>query len=145
MITISDEIVNHSGLDGQRFKIKLAVMMYETQLMTLPQAATFVGISNYDMQHHIGIRGIKIRWEEDFSRKKGKRKGGGLVVKYMSDDFNEPLELIESKKYQTFIEQIEELENIIAYDKAKAQLSDTILLKILLKNWKNRNRNAFLN
>ena len=92
MITISDEIVNQSGLDEQRFKIKLAVMMYETQLMTLPQAATFVGISNYDMQHHIGIRGIKIRWEEDFPRKKGKRKGGGLVVNYMSDDFNEPLE-----------------------------------------------------
>ena len=94
MITISDEIVNQSGLDEQRFKIKLAVMMYETQLMSLPQAATFVGISNYDMQHHIGIRGIKIRWEEDFPPKKGKRKAGQLkgFVTYMADDFNVPLE-----------------------------------------------------
>ena len=112
MITISDEIVNQSGLDEQRFKIKLAVMMYETQLMTLPQAATFVGISNYDMQHHIGIRGIKIRWEEDFPRKKGVRKVGQLkgFVTYMAEDFNAPLEFIESKKYQALIEQIEELE-----------------------------------
>lgn len=94
MITISDEIVNQSGLDEQRFKIKLAVMMYETQLMTLPQAATFVGISNYNMHHHIGIRGIKIRWHEDFPRKKGVRKAGQLkgFVTYMAEDFNAPLE-----------------------------------------------------
>jgi hypothetical protein len=50
--------------------------MYESHLMTLPQAATFVGISDYDMQHRIGIRGIKIRWEEDFPVKKASDKLG---------------------------------------------------------------------
>jgi predicted HTH domain antitoxin len=94
MITISDEIVNQSGLDEQRFKIKLAVMMYETHLMNLPQAAAFVGITHYDMQHHIGLQGIKIRWEEDFVPKKSKRQAGQLkgFVTNMADDFNAPLE-----------------------------------------------------
>lgn len=64
MLIISDEIVQKSGLNEQQFKIKLAVMMYEAHLMTLPQAAVFVSISKYEMQHEIGIRGIKIRWEE---------------------------------------------------------------------------------
>jgi predicted HTH domain antitoxin len=32
MVTISDEIVKQSGLDEERFKIKIAVMMYQAHL-----------------------------------------------------------------------------------------------------------------
>lgn len=93
-LSISDEDLQRSGLDEKRFKIKLAVMMYEGHLMTLPQAAVFVGISKYEMQHEIGIRGIKIRWEEDYPRSGVNRQAGGLkgFVKYMADDFDAPLE-----------------------------------------------------
>ena len=92
MITISDEIVSQSGLDEQKFKIKLVVLMYEANLMTLTQAAMFAHISKYEMQHQLGVRGVKIRWDEDYKHQKGTREGGGLIVHYMSDDFNAPLD-----------------------------------------------------
>lgn len=93
-LSISDEDLQRTGLNEKRFKIKLAVMMYEAHLMTLPQAAVFVDISKYEMQHEIGMRGIKIRWEEDYPRTNGKRQAGGLkgFVTYMADDFDAPLE-----------------------------------------------------
>ena len=92
MITISDEIVNQSGLDERRFKIKLAIMMYETHLTSLDQAAAFAQISKYEMQHQLAVKGIKIRWEEDYKPKNGQRKGGGMTIHYMAEDFDAPLE-----------------------------------------------------
>ena len=51
-------------------------MMYEAKLMTLQQAALFVGISKYEMQHELGVFNINICWEEEFAHKKGIRKTG---------------------------------------------------------------------
>ena len=67
-------------------------MMYEANLMTLSQAAKFAHIAKYDMQHQLGVRGVNIRWDEDYKPQKGTREGGGLTVHYMAEDFNAPLE-----------------------------------------------------
>ena len=94
MVTFSDEFIKERGMTEQQFKIELAVMMYEKQLMSLSQAAALVGVSDLEMQHEISFKNIPIRWEEEFTRKKGARKSGQLkgFVTYMSDDFDAPLE-----------------------------------------------------
>lgn len=94
MVTISDEFIKEKGMSETQFKIELAVMMYEKKMMNLSQAAELAGVSDLEIQQEIGVKNIPIRWEEEFSRKKGMRKAGGLkgFVKYMADDFDAPLE-----------------------------------------------------
>jgi predicted HTH domain antitoxin len=94
MVIISDEFIKEKGLSEKQFKIELAVMMYEKQMMNLTQAAELAGISDLEMQHELGNKNIPIRWEEEFSRKKGIRKAGQLkgFVTYMAEDFDAPLE-----------------------------------------------------
>ena len=92
MVTFSDEFIKERGMTEQQFKIELAVMMYEKQLMSLSQAAALVSISELEMQGILGTHNIKIRYEEIYPKEKRYRKAGGMTVYYMAEDFNAPLE-----------------------------------------------------
>ena len=85
MITISDEIVNQSGLDEQRFN------------------------------------NLKIN------------KMGVIQKQFIKDDDGNQVGIILSiAEYQALIDQLEELEDIIAFDKAKTEPSDPMPFKDFL-------------
>ena len=61
-------------------------------------------------------------------------KMSALQKQYIQDDKGNNVGVILSlEEYQAIIERVEELEDIIAYDKAKKEPSDTIPFDIFLK------------
>lgn len=63
---------------------------------------------------------------------------GVLQKQFIKDDDGNQVGIILSiAEYQALIEQLEELEDIIAYDKAKVQPSDTIPFEDYIKELKN--------
>ena len=68
---------------------------------------------------------------------------GVLQKQYIRDDNGEHIGVILSiAEYQALIEQLEELEDIIAYDKAKAEASDPMSFNHFLKQLEKPIENA---
>jgi hypothetical protein len=63
---------------------------------------------------------------------------GVLQKQYIKDEKGNPVGIFLSiEEYQALIEQIEELEDIIAYDKAKAEPSDPMSYEDFVKELEN--------
>jgi predicted HTH domain antitoxin len=69
VIEISDSILKKAKLQPEALKLRLALMLFKEELITLGQAAEIAGLHQMQFQKELAKRKIPIHYgEEDFER-----------------------------------------------------------------------------
>jgi predicted HTH domain antitoxin len=69
IIKISDSILAKAGLTPDEVRLKLAILLFQEERMTLVQASKLAGLHQIQFQKELGKRKIPIHYgEEEFKR-----------------------------------------------------------------------------
>lgn len=69
IIEISDQIINQSGLSSKEILLKVALVLFEEEKLTLGQASRLAGLHQYEFQKELTARNISVHYgEADYER-----------------------------------------------------------------------------
>ncbi|MBX2889625.1 MAG: UPF0175 family protein [Saprospiraceae bacterium] len=63
VLEIPDRVLSHSKYTVEDFKLDVAVMLYQKQVMSLARAAEWVGLSRLEFQKELKDRDIHLHYE----------------------------------------------------------------------------------
>ncbi|MEM6807377.1 MAG: UPF0175 family protein [Bacteroidota bacterium] len=61
-IEIPDSVIRNAGLTEPKFKLELALILFQKELFTLAQAARFAGLHRMEFQQELGQRKIPVHY-----------------------------------------------------------------------------------
>lgn len=68
-VEIPDIVVRQSGLSAREILLKIAVLFFKEERLTLGQASRLAGLHQFEFQKEIAKRGISVHYGvEDFER-----------------------------------------------------------------------------
>ena len=68
-IEIPDQIINQTGLSAKEIMLKVAVILFKEERLTLGQASKLADLHQFDFQKELAARKISIHYgEEDYER-----------------------------------------------------------------------------
>ena len=68
-IEIPDQIINQSGLSAKEIVLKVALVLFQEEKITLGQASRLAGLHQYEFQKELAARNIPVHYgEEDYRR-----------------------------------------------------------------------------
>lgn len=69
IVEIPDTIIKQSGLSAKEILLKVAVVLFQEEKLTLGQASKLAGIHQFEFQQELAKRKIPVHYgEEDFER-----------------------------------------------------------------------------
>jgi predicted HTH domain antitoxin len=69
IVEIPDKIITQTGLSSKEFLLKVAIMFFEEEKLTLGQASKLAGLHQFEFQKELAARKIPVHYdEEDFER-----------------------------------------------------------------------------
>lgn len=63
-LTIPDEVLHSTGMSEVEMRREIAVMLYQTEKLTLAQAARFADMPRFRFQHLLASRDVAIHYDE---------------------------------------------------------------------------------
>ena len=64
IIEIPDQIINQSGLSAEEIMLKVALVLFQEEKLTLGQASRFAGLHQYEFQKELAARNLPIHYGE---------------------------------------------------------------------------------
>ena len=64
VLEIPDQILSKSKYSATEFRLDIAIMLYQKQVMSLARAAEWVGLSRIEFQKELQNRAIHLNYEE---------------------------------------------------------------------------------
>ena len=69
IVEIPDQIIEQSGLSAKGILLKVAVVLFQEEKLTLGQASKLTGLHQFEFQKELAGRKIPVHYgEEDFER-----------------------------------------------------------------------------
>jgi predicted HTH domain antitoxin len=69
IVEITDQVVNQTGLSSKEILLKVALMLFQEETLTLGQSSSLAGLHQFEFQKELAKRNISIHYgEEDFER-----------------------------------------------------------------------------
>jgi predicted HTH domain antitoxin len=69
IVEIPDQVVNQTGLSSKEILLKVALMLFQEEKLTLGQASSLAGLHQFEFQKELAKREISIHYgEEDYKR-----------------------------------------------------------------------------
>ncbi len=69
IVEIPDQIIKQSGLSAKEILLKVALVLFQEEKLTLGQASRLVGLHQYEFQKELATRNIPVHYgEEDYKR-----------------------------------------------------------------------------
>ncbi len=69
IIEIPDQIINQSGLSVEEIMLKVALVLFQEEKLTLGQASRLAGSHQYEFQKELAAMNIPVHYgEEDYRR-----------------------------------------------------------------------------
>ena len=69
IVEIPDQIINQSGLSAKEILLKVALILFEEEKLTLGQASKLAGLHQFEFQKELAARNIPVHYgEEDYRR-----------------------------------------------------------------------------
>ena len=69
IVEIPDQIVDQSGLSSKEILLKVALLLFQEERLTLGQASKLAGVHLFEFQKELAKREIPVHYnEEDFER-----------------------------------------------------------------------------
>ena len=69
IVEIPDQVIAQSGLSAKEILLKVALMLFQEERLTLGQASKLAGLHQFEFQKELAKRGIPVHYgEEDFER-----------------------------------------------------------------------------
>jgi predicted HTH domain antitoxin len=67
IVEIPDQIIKQSGLSAEEILLKVALVLFQEEKLTLGQASRLAGLHQFEFQKELLKRGIPVHYgEEDF-------------------------------------------------------------------------------
>jgi predicted HTH domain antitoxin len=67
IVEIPDQIIKQSGLSAEEILLKVALVLFQEEKLTLGQASRLAGLHQFEFQKELAKRGIPVHYgEEDF-------------------------------------------------------------------------------
>ena len=67
IVEIPDQIIKQSGLSAKENLLKIALVLFEEEKLTLGQASRFAGLHQYEFQKELAAMNIPVHYgEEDY-------------------------------------------------------------------------------
>jgi len=69
IVEIPDQITKQSGLSAKEILLKVAIVLFEEEKLTLGQASKLAGLHQFEFQKELTARNIPVHYgEDDFRR-----------------------------------------------------------------------------
>ncbi len=69
IVEIPDQIITQSGLSAEEILLKVAIVLFQEEKITLGQASKFAGLHQFKFQKELAARNIPVHYgEEDYER-----------------------------------------------------------------------------
>jgi predicted HTH domain antitoxin len=69
IVEIPDQIINQSGLSAKEILLKVALVLFQEEKLTLGQASRLADLHQYEFQKELATRNIPVHYgEEDYHR-----------------------------------------------------------------------------
>ncbi|MCU0238780.1 MAG: UPF0175 family protein [Pyrinomonadaceae bacterium] len=69
IVEIPDQVISQTGLSSKEILLKVALMFFQEEKLTLGQASKLAGLHQFEFQKELADRKIPIHYsEEDFQR-----------------------------------------------------------------------------
>jgi predicted HTH domain antitoxin len=69
IVEIPDQVVNQTGLSSKEILLKVALMFFQEEKLTLGQASNLAGLHQFEFQKELAKREIAVHYgEEDYER-----------------------------------------------------------------------------
>ena len=69
IVEVSDQIIEQSGLSAKEILLKVAILLFQEEKLTLGQASKLAGLHQFEFQKELAKHEIPIHYnEEDFRR-----------------------------------------------------------------------------
>jgi predicted HTH domain antitoxin len=69
IVEIPDQVVNQTGLSSKEILLKVALMFFQEEKLTLGQASSLAGLHQFGFQKELAKREIAVHYgEEDYER-----------------------------------------------------------------------------
>lgn len=62
-VTISDDLLEAVHMSGSELRLELAILLFERDRLTLPQAARLAEVNRLRFQHLLASRGISVHYD----------------------------------------------------------------------------------
>lgn len=67
IVEIPEQIINQSGLSAKEILLKIALVFFQEEKLTLGQASRLAGLHQYEFQKELAARNIAVHYgEEDY-------------------------------------------------------------------------------
>ena len=67
IVEIPDQVINQSGLSAEEILLKVAVVLFQEEKLTLGQASRLAGLHQFEFQKELAAREIPVHYgEEDY-------------------------------------------------------------------------------
>ena len=69
IVEIPDQVITQSGLSAEEILLKVAVLLFQEEKLTLGQASKLAGLHQFEFQKELAARNIPVHYgEEDYKR-----------------------------------------------------------------------------
>jgi predicted HTH domain antitoxin len=69
IVEIPDQLINQSGLSAKEILLKVALVLFQEEKLTLGQASKLAELHQYEFQKELAARNIPVHYgEEDYQR-----------------------------------------------------------------------------
>lgn len=69
IVEIPDQIIEQSGLSAKEMLLKVAILLFQEEKLTLGQASKMAGLHQFEFQKELAKREIPVHYgEDDFER-----------------------------------------------------------------------------
>ncbi|CAN5263886.1 hypothetical protein BH10ACI1_BH10ACI1_25890 [soil metagenome] len=69
IVEIPDQVIKQSGLSSREILLKVALILFQEERLTLGQASKLAGLHQFEFQKELAKREISVHYgEEDFER-----------------------------------------------------------------------------
>jgi predicted HTH domain antitoxin len=67
IVEIPDQVINQSGLSAEEILLKVAIVLFQEEKLTLGQASKIAGLHQFEFQKELAARNIPVHYgEEDY-------------------------------------------------------------------------------
>jgi predicted HTH domain antitoxin len=67
IVEIPDQVINQSGLSAEEILLKVAIVLFQEEKLTLGQASKLAGLHQFEFQKELAERNIPVHYgEEDY-------------------------------------------------------------------------------
>jgi len=67
IVEIPDQVINQSGLSAGEILLKVAIVLFQEEKLTLGQASRLAGVHQFEFQKELAARNIPVHYgEEDY-------------------------------------------------------------------------------